>query len=494
MKHYKLMIGNQWIDAEGGKTFMSYNPCNGEPIAEMAFASDRDVEKASLAARGAFDSGIWSGLSPDERGVYLHRIADIMERRFEELCRWEAMDTGKPISECRLIDIPLSIRAFRFHADAMKSIRGQVINIPGDVKFDYVTYEPFGVVACISPWNFPLHLLTRSICPALAAGNTIICKASTLTPITAQILGEIFIEAGVPAGVYNAVSGSGGIVGEAFLSSDHINVVALTGSEEVGRRLMEASSQAKRIKKLVLELGGKSASIVEADCHFEGAVNGVTLGFCMNQGEVCCSTSRLLLADDIYEPFMEALIKKVSAIRIGDSLDEQTQMGSLIDKAQQESVIYHIKEAVEQGARIRCGGYALTEAPFDQGAYYVPTIIDNVTPEMTIFHKEIFGPVLAVTRYKTLDEAIELANATSFGLGAAIFSENPRKLFQTAKKLDAGTVWMNTSAMSNIESPFGGNKNSGLGREDGIEGLMEYLKVKNHIMYIGDPYFDLFGK
>lgn len=493
MKQFKLLINNQWVDAENEKTFISCNPCNGEPIAELAYASEGDVLKATKAARDAFKSGVWSELDVDDRSAYLHRVADIIDLRAEELARWEAMDTGKSIHECRTIDIPLAARAFRFHADSMKSIRGQVISIPGKDKFDYVTYEPYGVVACISPWNFPIHLLTRSIGPALAAGNTVVCKASSLTPVTAQLLGEIFIEAGVPAGVYNAVSGAGSVVGEALLASDNVDVVALTGSEEVGRRLMEASSKAKRIKKLLLELGGKSASIVEPDCDLEGAVNGVALGFCMNQGEVCCSTSRLILSDEIYEKFLDALAEKLQKIRIGDSLDETTQMGSLIDKQQQTKVEQYVKQAVEQGARIRCGGYSLTEPPYDRGAYFVPTIIDNVTPEMNIFHEEVFGPVLAVTRYKTLDEAIELANATNFGLGAAIYSENPRKLIKTARKLDAGTIWMNTSAMSNIESPFGGNKNSGIGREDGVEGLLEYLKVKNHIMYIGEPYFDLFA-
>ena len=486
------MINNEWRDAEDGKTFFSYNPCTGEAIAELAFASEKDVLDATKAARNAFKNGVWSDLDIDKRSAYLHRVADIMESRFEELCKWEAMDTGKSIHECRLIDIPLAIRAFRFHADSVKSIRGQVITIPGKEKFDYVTYEPYGVVACISPWNFPIHLLTRSICPALAAGNTVVCKASSLTPVTAQILGEIFIEAGVPAGVYNAVSGSGSVVGEALLASDDVDVATLTGSEEVGRRLMEASSKARRIKKLVLELGGKSASIVEPDCHFEGAINGVTLGYCMNQGEVCCSASRLILSDEIYDKFIDGLIEKIKTIKIGDALEESTRMGSLINKEQLEKVEQHVKLAVEQGARIRYGGYALKEAPYDKGSYFVPTIIDNVTPDMNIFYEEVFGPVLAVTRYKTLDEAIELANATNYALGAAIFSENPRKLYWTAQKLDAGTIWLNTSAMSNIESPFGGNKNSGIGREDGVEGLMEYMKVKNHIMYVGEPYFDLF--
>ncbi len=492
MRKFKLLINNQWQDAAKGETFFSINPCNGEPIAELAKATAEDAERAASAAQNAFKSGVWSELEIDERSSFLHRVADLIDERAEEMSRWEAMDTGKPVRECRIIDIPLSSRAFRFHADAIKMLRGQVIHIPGKEKFDYVTYEPYGVTACISPWNFPLHLLTRSIAPALAAGNTVVCKASVKTPVTAQILGEIFIEAGVPAGVYNAVAGPGSVVGEALLASDNVNIVALTGSEAVGRRLMEASSKARMIKKLVLELGGKSPAIVEPDCDFEGALSGVTLGFCMNQGEVCCSSSRLLLSEKIYDRFMDALKEKVGAIRLGDSLDDNTQMGSLIDKSQQDSVDAHVKQALAQGARLRCGGYMLTEPPYNKGFYYVPTIIDEVTPEMTIFHEEVFGPVLAVTKYSDLEEAVELANATRFGLGAAIFSENPRKLFWTAGKLDAGTVWMNTSAMSNIESPFGGNRNSGIGREDGMEGLLEYLKVKNHIMYVGDPYYDLF--
>lgn len=493
MKKFKLFINNEWVDAENGATFDSFNPCTGEKIAEMAYASANDVKKAIDAAYKTFQSGVWSDLDYDDRSAYLHKVADIMEKRFDELAKWEAMDTGKAIRETRSIDIPLSIRAFRFHADLIKSLTGKVIHIPGKKCFDYTTYEPYGVVASISPWNFPLHLMTRSVCPALAAGNTIVSKASTLTPVTTQIMGEIFQEAGVPAGVFNVVSGSGGVVGEEFLANDHVAVATLTGSEPVGRRLMEASSKAKRIKKLVLELGGKGALIAEPDCDMNAAVNGIILGFCMNQGEVCCAASRLLLADEIYDEFMELLLKKVNSIRIGDCLDENVQMGSLIDEGQVKSVQGFVDGAIEQGAKVLCGGKCLTGGIYDKGNYYMPTVVENVTPDMDIFHEEVFGPVLAVTRYKTLDEAIELANATDFGLGAAIFSENPRKLYWTAQKLDAGTVWLNCTTKSNIESPFGGNRNSGIGREDGMEGLLEYLKVKNNIMYVGEPYEDFFG-
>lgn len=490
MKTFGLFINNEWVGAEGGKTFVTKNPCTGEPIAELAYASAADTQKAIDAAQAAFPQ--WAALDVETRAKYLHRVADLLEARMEEFARWEAMDTGKPIRETRSIDIPLAVRAFHFHADNMKALNGKVIPVPGQPLFDYTSYEPYGVVGSIAPWNFPLHLLTRSIGAALAAGNTVVCKAATLTPVTSQLLGEVFVEAGVPAGVYNIVSGPGGVVGEALLASDKVAMVALTGSEAVGRRLMAASSEAKHIKPLSLELGGKSPIIVEPDCDMNGALNSVILGFCMNQGEVCVSTSRLLLADAIYDEFMEKLVDRVQRIRIGDCLDDNTQMGSLISPEHRETVHGFVERAMAAGGKLRCGGAPLTGTPYDKGSYYPPTIIENVTPDMELFQEEVFGPVLAVTRYKTLDEAISLANATRFALGAAIFTENIRKMYWAAEKVDAGTVWMNCATKSNIETPFGGNRNSGLGREDGVEGLLEYLKVKNHIWYMGDQYDNFF--
>ena len=493
MKHFKLFIGNQWLDAENGKTFETINPCTGEAIAAISSASAADTRKAIDAAHAAFVSGCWSGLDPVDRSKYLLRVADILERRLEEFAKWEAMDVGKPIRETRGIDIPLSVRAFRFHADEIKSLKGQVVNVPGKHLFDYVTYEPMGVVGSIAPWNFPLHLLTRSIAAALAAGNTVVCKASMTTPVTAQLLGEVFLEAGVPAGVYNAVGGSGGVVGEELLANDRVAMVALTGSEPVGRRLMEASAQAKFIKKLSLELGGKSAMIAAKDCDLNGAVNSAILGFCYNQGEVCVSTSRLLVADEIYDKFMDSMLARLRQLRVGDCLDENTQMGSLVNAGHRDSVQGFVDRAVAAGAKLSLGGKPLSGGIYDKGFYYPPTVLENVGRDMEVFQEEVFGPVLAVTRFKTLDEAVELANATRFALGAAIFSENPKTLYWTAEKLDAGTVWMNCVAKSNIETPFGGNRNSGLGREDGTEGLLEYMKVKNHIWYVAPEYDDFYG-
>lgn len=493
MKQFKLFINNEWVDAEGGKTFVTYNPCTGEPIAEVAYGSASDTRKAIEAASLAFESVCWSGLDADERAAYLLRAADILESRLEEFAQYEAMDTGKPITETRSIDIPLSVRAFRFHADSVKSLAGKVITVPGHQQFCYTSYEPYGVVGSIAPWNFPLHLLTRSIGAALAAGNTVVCKASTMTPVTSQMLAEVFLEAGVPAGVYNIVSGSGEVVGEELLASEKVNMVAMTGSEAVGRRLMEAASQSTRIKPLSLELGGKSPIIVEPDCDLDGAINSAILGFCMNQGEVCVSTSRLLLADEIYDKFMEEMVNRLTRIKIGNCLSEDTQMGSLISEEHLHTVQGFVDRAVKQGASIRCGGSRLTGGEYDKGFYYPPTLIENVTPDMEIFQEEVFGPVLSVTRYQTLEEAVRLANATRFGLGAAIFTENIRKMYWTAEKLDAGTIWMNCSTKSNIETPFGGNKNSGIGREDGMEGLLEYMKIKNHIWFMGPEYDNPYG-
>lgn len=493
MEKFKLFYDNQWWDSKSKEVFTTQNPCTKETIAEIAKGDERDVELAIQAASKAFESGVWSELDYEERADYLHKVADVMESHFDELVEWEAKDTGKPIKETREIDIPLCIRAFRYHADSVKSLKGQVVPVPGHNLFDFVTYEPYGVVGSIAPWNFPLHLLTRSIAAALAAGNTVVCKPSTDTPVTAHLLGEIFAEAGVPAGVYNVISGSGSVVGEALLAHDDVKMVALTGSEQVGRNLMISSAKAKHIKKLSLELGGKSAMIVDENCNFDAAVNYAIQGFCSNQGEVCVSTSRLLLPHSIYEKFLDSMEEKLKRIKIGNCLEEETQMGSLINEKHLATVQGFVDRAKAEGAKVRCGGKRLTGGIYDKGSYYQPTIVEGVTAEMEIFNEEVFGPVLAVTTYETMDEAVKLANQTRFALGAAIITEDIRTMHEVTKKLDAGTIWINCVSKSNIESPFGGNKNSGLGREDGLEGLLEYMKVKNQILYTGRPYEDFFG-
>ena len=493
MKQFKLFINNEWVDAKDGKTFISYDPATGEAIAELASASKEDVDKAAAAAKAAFDSGVWSNMDPEERGEYLRKAADILRRRADEFAVWECKDTGKPLSETGPVDIFYSARALEYFAKIMTTFKGETINIPGNFAFDYVTYEPMGVVGTISPWNFPLHLFTRAVCPALAAGNCVVAKASSLTPITSQLMGEIFLEAGFPAGVVNIVSGPGNIVGEAIMANKDISMVSFTGSEEVGRSLLRQASEAPIIKKVILELGGKGPIIVHNDADISGAVNSTIQGFCLNQGEVCCASSRLILHEDIYDEFMALMLKRLAMIKIGDTMDPATQMGSLINKHQLEVVDGYVKGAIAGGAKVLCGGAPLTGGIYDKGNFYPPTVLVNVTPDMKCVREEIFGPVLCVLTYKTEEEAVALANDTEFGLGAAVWSENPRTLYHMAKGIDSGTVWQNCNVMSKLEAPYGGNKNSGIGRENGTHGILEYMKTKNNILFIGREYDNFYG-
>ena len=487
MQKFKFLINNEWVDASSGKTYQVLDPSKNEPIAEVALADKEDVDRAVKAAREAFNKGIWSELDGDERAEYMLKAAELMRKRTKELAKWETLECGKPISESEDIDMPYSIRAMEYFANQAREIKGEVIPIPGGYAFDYVTYEPYGVVGSIVPWNFPLHLATRTLCPAVATGNSVVLKPSSFTPITAILLGEIILEAGFPPGVVNIISGPGDTAGNAMLSHPDINMISFTGSLEVGRKVLEASAK-PRIKKVILELGGKGPFIAEADCNIDGAVNSLIVGFCLEQGEVCCASTRLFLHEKIYKEFMEKLVARAKSLKLGETMDPTTQMGALISRTQLEKVDGCVKEAIRDGAKLVCGGEKLNVSPFNKGNYYKPTILENVTNDMRCAQEEIFGPVLVVIKYQKLEEAIKQANDTVYGLSATIWSENIKTLYWAAKKLDAGTVWMNTNVMSKIEAPYGGNKDSGLGREDGTIGLKEYLKVKNNILFVGKEY------
>lgn len=482
MKKFKLFINNQWVDAEGKKTFVSYDPSTNMPIAELASASRADVDKAVAVAKKTFRSGVWSDLTGDARAEYMLKAAGIMRRRLKELAKWEAQDTGKPIHETEPIDIPYAIRAMEYFANQGREIQGQVIPIPNEDVFDWVSYEPYGVVGAITPWNFPLHLATRAICPALAVGNTVVAKASSLSPITPIILGEIFEEAGFPPGVVNILTGPGDPTGDSLINHADVSMITFTGSLEVGRKILGASARSPVIKKVTLELGGKGPFIVEADCNLEDAVNQLIKGFCLMQGEVCCASTRLYLHEKIYDTFVKTLVERTRRIRMGDTMDPATQMGSLISRNQVELVDRYVKDAVKDGAKVLTGGEPYRTPPCDKGNYYMPTILEVAKNDLKCVEEEIFGPVLVVLKYKNIDQAIEMANANQYALGASIYSENIRTLMHATRKVDAGIVWLNTNIMSKIEAPYGGNKNSGLGREDGIIGLKEYMKVKNNVL------------
>ncbi|MBM3707926.1 MAG: aldehyde dehydrogenase [Actinobacteria bacterium] len=483
MKKLKLFIGNKWVPSSNNEVFKSYDPSNNEVIAELPLANSIDVDNAVKAAKNAFFNGGWPELDADKRAEYLIKAGQIIKKRAKELAKWEARDVGKTITDAENTDIPYTIRTFEYFANLAREIRGDIIPIPGNKVFDYVTYEPYGVVAIIVPWNYPLHIATRSLCPAIAVGNTAVLKASSLAPVTCSLLGEILLEAGFPEGVVNIISGTGKVAGEALLSHPDVSVVSFTGSVEIGKKVIESSSR-NIIKKVILELGGKGPFIAEPDCRIDEAVNSVVLGFCVMQGEVCCASTRLFLHKDIYEVFMGKLIETVKTIKLGDTLDYSTQMGSLINEEHLKLVDSYVKGAIKEGAKLVYGGEKYTVPPCDKGSFYIPTILENVNNSMTCAQEEIFGPVLSVIKYKDIKDAISMANDSQYALGATIWSENIRTLYWTSRKLNAGVVWMNTNMRSNIEAPYGGNKNSGLGREKGLIGLMEYLKVKNNILSV----------
>ena len=351
MKRLRLFINNEYVDASDGKTFQSVDPSRNEPIAELAFATAQDVDKAVTAARKAFSSGIWSDLDGDQRAEYMLRAASIMRRRSKELAQWEARDAGKPITEAEHIDIPASIRAMEYFANQAREIRGHVVPLPGSRACDWVTYEPYGVVATITPWNFPLHLATRCLCPAIAAGNTVVAKPSSLAPITPAMFGEIFLEAGFPPGVVNIVTGSGSETGEALISHPEVNMVSFTGSVAGGRRVLEGSARSRIIKKAVLELGGKGPFIAEADCNIDGAVNSLIVGFCLVAGQVCCASTRLYLQEGIYDEFMSRLVRRVNSLRMGDLMDPSSQVAAIISQEQMEQVDGYVQEALKEGRK-----------------------------------------------------------------------------------------------------------------------------------------------
>lgn len=483
MKKYKLFIDGKWVESLSGKTFCSYDKANGAVVNEFSQAGAEDVNLACKAARKAFDS--WSSMSGLTRAEYLIKIAKGIEKRRREMAEYESRETGKPIKDSYGFDIRVSAWAFEYFANLGKEIRGDVIPLieGGDCSkddFSFATYEPFGVAAIIAPYNFPLHLMSRSLAPALAAGNTCVIKASSITPSTTAILGEIFEEVGLPAGVVNIVHGQGSLVGNAMVSHEEVDVIGFTGSEMVGRELMRLSADAPVIKKCILELGGKGPVIVEPDADLEIAADAQINGFTFNQGEVCCAMTRLIVHEDVKEAYLKILKSKCAQIKIGPPLDEGTQMGCLISEKHLESVDNYVKEAVSQGAEIFCGGKRFSEGACANGAYYEPTILTGIRPDMRIWKEEVFGPVLSVVTYRDTQEALRLANDTKFGLGSNIFTKDLRKAYQMAKKINAGMVWVNMGNGMHMAAPFGGNKNSGMGREYGSYGLHEYMKVKNN--------------
>jgi acyl-CoA reductase-like NAD-dependent aldehyde dehydrogenase len=470
----KLLINNEWRDAASGQTMEIVNPATEATIATVAAAGKGDVDLAVQAARAAFN-GPWSQMSARERGRLVSKLADRLMERADEIARLETLHNGKPISEARHVEIPAAAECLEYYAGWADKVMGETIPVKGN----YLTYtlrEPLGVVAAIVPWNFPLLLAAWKIGPALATGNTVILKPAAETPLTALALGEIAIEVGLPPGVLNILTAPGAEVGQALVAHPGIDKIAFTGGTSTGKAIMR--SAADTLKKVTLELGGKSPNIVLPDADIEAALRGATMGIFYGKGEVCAAGSRLLVDRSIKDEFVEKLAARAKKMVAGDPLDPKTRYGSLASKKQLENVQRYVDVAKKEGAALVAGG-ARADIGTGKGYFYQPTVFDNVTPEMTIAREEIFGPVLATIDFTDLDEAIARANDSEYGLAAAVWTRDIKKAHYVARKLQAGTVWINTYNVYDTAAPFGGYKSSGFGREMSAYALDHYTQVKS---------------
>ena len=468
----RLLIDGAWTDALSGKTFETVNPATEEVLACVAEAGAEDVDLAVAAARRALEQGPWGTMNARDRGRSLLRLAALIDEHSAELARLETLDNGKPIRETANVDLPQTIETMEYYAGWADKIHGETIPVNGPF-LNYTLREPVGVVGQIIPWNFPLLMAAWKIAPALACGNTVVLKPAEQTPLTALRLGELILEAGIPAGVVNILPGYGPTAGAAIARHAGIDKVAFTGSTEVGRLIQKAA--AGNLKRVSLELGGKSPNIVFADADLEAAATTAMASIFFNQGEVCCAGSRLLLDESIHDEFIELFKGYTETIKVGDPLDESTQMGAQVSEEQFTKVLGYIEGGREAGAKVVTGGRRAEE----RGYFVEPTIFDGVSPEMTIAREEIFGPVVSTLTFSDIDEAVATANNTDYGLAAGIWTRDVGKAHRVASQLKAGTVWVNTYNTFDAASPFGGYKQSGFGRELGRHALDLYTQTKS---------------
>jgi aldehyde dehydrogenase (NAD+) len=467
----RLLIGGRWVDSQMGKTFDTINPATEEVIAQVAEGSPADIDAAVKAARKAFDTGSWRKTDARDRGRMLNKLADLIEHNIDELAALETLDNGKPISEARHADLPLVIDCIRYYAGWADKIHGQTIPIRGNY-FCYTRREPVGVAGQIIPWNFPMLMVAWKWGPALAAGCTIVMKPAEQTPLSALRLGELALEAGFPEGVINIVNGYGETAGDALVKHKGVDKIAFTGSTEVGQLIMR--NAAASLKRVTLELGGKSPNIVLADADIDAAIEGSLVGMFLNQGQCCCAGSRLFIQDAVYDRMLEKLSTRVSQRKLGDPFDPATEQGPQVDRAQFDKIMGYIESGKKQGAKVSVGGERFGE----KGFFVKPTIFSEVKDSMDIAREEIFGPVLCAIRFKEIEEVIERANSTDYGLAAAVWTRDIGKAHAIANRVRAGTVWVNCYDVFDAAAPFGGFKQSGMGRELGEKALDNYTELK----------------
>jgi phenylacetaldehyde dehydrogenase len=473
----KLFINGEWTDAASGRTFETPNPATGETLANIAEGDAEDINRAVSAARRAFDEGPWGRITPSERGRIIWKIGDLILEHADELAQLESLDNGKPVDVARGADVPLAADLFHYMAGWATKIEGNTINIsvpymPGANFHSYTLREPIGVVGQIIPWNFPLLMAAWKLGPALTTGNTVVLKPAEQTPLTALLLAQLIAEAGVPDGVVNVVTGFGETAGAALAAHEDVDKVAFTGSTEVGKLIVQASG-ASNLKKLTLELGGKSPNIVFDDAD-TGAVEGAANAIFFNHGQCCVAGSRLFVQEDRFDEVVNGVADIAKGIKLGPGMESGTQMGPLVSEEQFQRVTGFLESGREDGATTLAGGGRFG----DRGYFVEPTVITNTRPEMKIVREEIFGPVVVAAPFRTLDEIAAEANNSDYGLGAGIWTKDISKAHALAKKLRAGTVWINCYNVFDASLPFGGYKQSGWGREMGHEVLEAYTEVK----------------
>eukprot|EP00800_Vazella_pourtalesii_P009298 TRINITY_DN234_c0_g1_i5.p1 TRINITY_DN234_c0_g1~~TRINITY_DN234_c0_g1_i5.p1 ORF type:complete len:498 (-),score=104.55 TRINITY_DN234_c0_g1_i5:100-1593(-) len=475
----KIFINNEFVPSVSGKKFQTFNPSTGEKICDVEEGDKADVEKAVTACKEAFKLGsVWRRTDASERGKLLYKLGDLVERDREYIAKLETLDNGKPYHNSHDVDLPLTIKCFHYYAGWTDKIQGKTIPIDGDF-FTYTRHEPIGIVGQIIPWNFPLLMAAWKLAPALAAGNVIILKLAEQTPLTGLYLASLIKEAGFPPGVVNVIPGYGPTAGAAISEHLEIDKVAFTGSTEVGHLIMQAAGRTN-LKNVTLELGGKSPNIILDDADIDLAVKASQSTVFYNQGQSCSSGSRTYVQEGIYEEFVRKSVELAMTVKLGDPFHSDTTMGAVVSEEQLTKILGYIESGKKEGAKLECGG----SRHGDKGYFLQPTIFSNVQDDMKIAREEIFGPVQSIIKFKTMDEAIVRANDTKYGLGGGVFTRDLDKAIYVSSRIKSGTVWINCFEVTTANTPFGGYKMSGTGRELGEEGLKLYSEMKTTVMKI----------
>ena len=474
-KTRQMLINGKWVDAASGKTFPSYNPATGDVLAKVAEGDKEDINRAVAAARAAFETGSWRKLTPSERGRMIWKLADLIEKHAEEFAQLESLDNGKPVTIARVADVPLTVDMFRYMAGWATKIEGNTITLSsqGDKFFAYTLREPVGVVGQIIPWNFPLLMAAWKLAPALATGCCVVLKPAEQTPLTALLLGELVQEAGIPDGVVNVVPGYGETAGAAISAHPDVDKVAFTGSTEVGKLILKAA--AGNLKKVSLELGGKSPNVVFQDADIDQTIPGAAMAIFFNHGQCCCAGSRLYVEDKQFDKVVAGVSDIASKIKVGPGMDPSTEMGPLVSEEQLNRVCGYLESGLSEGAKATTGG----SRHGNKGYFVKPTVLVNTNEKMKVVREEIFGPVVTAIPFKDVDDLVAKANNTEYGLAAGVWTRDIAKAHRIASKLRAGTVWINCYNVFDAALPFGGYKQSGWGREMGHEVLELYTEVKS---------------